>query len=222
MSVSGRALVLGGGGVAGIAWETGVLAGLAEHGVDVLAADRIVGTSAGSTVAAQITAGPPLSDLLARQIDPARHTPELDPGVPVEELQARFERIHTSTSDPVARLRAIGAMALQARTVSEAERRAVIEARLPGIDARLARQICQFMQQVRRMDLDKLPGTAETLDWARALVLMHVDALEPEVIEPMLGLIVKTNGDVQRLRRALHDGELVLAAAPAQEVGSDG
>lgn len=105
---------------------------------------------------------------------------------------------------------------------SPEKERAVIEARLPGIDARLARQICQFMQQVRRMDLDKLPGTAETLDWARALVLMHVDALEPEVIEPMLGLIVKTNGDVQRLRRALHDGELVLAAAPAQEVGSDG
>ena len=134
MSVNGRALVLGGGGVAGIAWETGVLAGLAEQGVDVLAADRIVGTSAGSTVAAQITAGLPLTDLLARQIDPARHTPELDPGVAVEELRARFEQIYANTPDPAARLREIGALALAARTVSEAERRAVIEARLPAHD----------------------------------------------------------------------------------------
>jgi len=52
-----RALALGGGGVAGIGWETGMLFGLAERGVDVRNADVIVGTSAGSAVAAQITSG---------------------------------------------------------------------------------------------------------------------------------------------------------------------
>jgi NTE family protein len=50
-----RALVLGGGGVAGIAWELGLLAGLADEGVDLTIADLIIGTSAGSAVAAQIT-----------------------------------------------------------------------------------------------------------------------------------------------------------------------
>jgi NTE family protein len=62
---SQRALVLAGGGAAGNAWELGLVAGLAESGVDVLEADLIVGTSAGSTVAAQITSGTAPSDLYA-------------------------------------------------------------------------------------------------------------------------------------------------------------
>ena len=60
-----RALVLAGGGAAGNAWELGLVAGLAERGVDLLEADLIVGTSAGSTVAAQITSGTTPSDLYA-------------------------------------------------------------------------------------------------------------------------------------------------------------
>jgi NTE family protein len=52
-----RALVLGGGGPVGIAWETGLAVGLAERGVDLAVADRIVGTSAGSVVGAQLAAG---------------------------------------------------------------------------------------------------------------------------------------------------------------------
>lgn len=72
-----RALVLGGGGVAGIAWETGVLTGLADGGVDVTGADLVVGTSAGSTVAAQITSGVSLEDLFARQVEPAGGSGEL-------------------------------------------------------------------------------------------------------------------------------------------------
>ncbi|GAA3670436.1 patatin-like phospholipase family protein [Nonomuraea antimicrobica] len=131
MSGSRRALVLGGGGVAGIAWETGVLAALADGGVDVTTADRIVGTSAGSTVAAQVTSGLPLPDLLARQADPALQTPELDSGVSLEDLWAEFQQIAEGAADPVAQRRAVGAMALAAATVGEAERRAVIEARLP-------------------------------------------------------------------------------------------
>ena len=52
-----RALVLGGGGVTGIAWEIGVIAGLADRGIDLAAADVIIGTSAGSVVGADITSG---------------------------------------------------------------------------------------------------------------------------------------------------------------------
>ena len=63
-----RALVLGGGGITGIAWETGLLAGLAEAGVDLTAADRVVGTSAGSIVGAQVTSDLGLEELYRRQL----------------------------------------------------------------------------------------------------------------------------------------------------------
>jgi NTE family protein len=65
-----RGLVLGGGGVTGIAWETGLLAGLLEAGVDLTSADLVVGTSAGSVVGAQLMNGTPLSELYARQLEP--------------------------------------------------------------------------------------------------------------------------------------------------------
>ena len=64
-----RALVLGGGGSAGNAWEIGVLAGLYDAGLDVTEADLIIGTSAGSTVAAQITSATP-AELLAGILSP--------------------------------------------------------------------------------------------------------------------------------------------------------
>lgn len=66
-----RGLVLGGGGITGIAWETGLLWGLAEAGVDLTGADRIVGTSAGSIVGAQVTSAVSLRDLYGRQLLPA-------------------------------------------------------------------------------------------------------------------------------------------------------
>ncbi|MDP5182365.1 patatin-like phospholipase family protein [Blastococcus sp. BMG 814] len=70
MSDQRTALVLGGGGITGIAWEIGVLAGLAEAGVDLTGADLVVGTSAGSVVGAQLTSGAPLEELYARQLEP--------------------------------------------------------------------------------------------------------------------------------------------------------
>ena len=74
---AGRALVLGGGGVAGIAWITGLLLGLDESGQDATRAELIVGTSAGSTVAAQLGSGVGLEELYARQVEPALQTPEI-------------------------------------------------------------------------------------------------------------------------------------------------
>src|ERR1700712_4908646 len=65
------ALVLGGGGVTGIAWELGILKGLADAGVDLTTADLVVGTSAGSVVGAQVTSGQDLSALYAEQLQPA-------------------------------------------------------------------------------------------------------------------------------------------------------
>ena len=65
MSDQRTALVLGGGGITGIAWEIGVLAGLAEAGVDLTGADLVVGTSAGSVVGAQLTSGAELEAMYA-------------------------------------------------------------------------------------------------------------------------------------------------------------
>lgn len=130
-----RALVLGGGGVAGIAWATGVLAGLADAGVDVTDPDFLLGTSAGSAVAAQISSGAALGDLFRAQVDPALQWAELTPREgALAELFAFGEKVDAEVSDPVERLRRMGEMALAAETVGEAERRAVIEARLPSHD----------------------------------------------------------------------------------------
>ncbi|MGP4028817.1 patatin-like phospholipase family protein [Actinomadura sp. 3N407] len=131
--MSGRALVLGGGGVAGIAWLTGVIAGLAREGTDVTGADLLVGTSAGAAVGAQIGSGLPIGELLARQADPALQNRELVPsgGVTVAEFAEIWMRLAEDNDDPAVIRRALGARALAADTVAEAERRAVIEGRLP-------------------------------------------------------------------------------------------
>jgi NTE family protein len=70
-----RGLVLGGGGITGIAWETGLLLGLQELGIDVTDADAVVGTSAGSVVGAQITTGITLQDLFDYQVSPPKPAP---------------------------------------------------------------------------------------------------------------------------------------------------
>jgi NTE family protein len=127
-----RALVLGGGGLAGIAWQTGILYGLAEAGAQVTEADLVVGTSAGSTVAAQLGSGLPLAELFERQADPARQNEELTPtGMSLEELMLTIAKLLEEVPDPVRRNRRIGELALAAATPPEAARRAVIEARLP-------------------------------------------------------------------------------------------
>jgi len=130
----GQALVLGGGGVAGIAWMTGVLAGLAEAGQDVTGADLIVGTSAGAAVAAQVGSGLPLDALFARQVDPALQAREIAAELDMEKIAAEFGELLaglTSAETAQEAQRRVGAFALAARTVPEAERRAAVSSRLP-------------------------------------------------------------------------------------------
>ena len=78
-----RGLVLGGGGVTGVAWETGLLLGLQEAGVDLTGADVVVGTSAGAVVGAQVTTGTPLAELYARQLLPPAPGPVASIGIRV-------------------------------------------------------------------------------------------------------------------------------------------
>ncbi|ONI86577.1 patatin [Actinosynnema sp. ALI-1.44] len=123
---------MGGGGVAGIAWMTGLLAGLADAGKDVTNADLVVGTSAGSTVAAQLGSGLSLDELYARQVDPALRSKEIDPGVDMETYGAHLAAAIEAASSEVDARRRVGALALAARTVPEADRLAVVASRLPS------------------------------------------------------------------------------------------
>ena len=129
-----KALVLGGGGVAGIGWETGVLFGLAEAGVDVSDADVVIGTSAGSTMAAQMLSGTPLATLYDRHVFPEGPSTEIAAKLDVEKMMKDWGAL-LGAHEPGPDLRAaIGRYALTAGTPTERERRAVIEARLPSHD----------------------------------------------------------------------------------------
>lgn len=129
--MGGKGLVLGGGGVTGIAWMTGVLLGLERAGVNALAADHFLGTSAGSTVAAQITSGIPLERLFQHQVDPALQAHELKPEPHLLDLLLHSFPVLLHLLDPVERTRRIGQLALDTETVAEATRRASIAGRLP-------------------------------------------------------------------------------------------
>jgi NTE family protein len=127
-----RALVLGGGGVAGVAWELGILMGLHDMGVDVRDADIIVGTSAGSVVGAQIASGTDLASLFASQLIPIEQSKERMVVFDATQMMEAFSRaIAEAGPDPKAIRARIGAYALAASTIPEAERRVIIESRLP-------------------------------------------------------------------------------------------
>lgn len=123
-----RALVLGGGGVTGIAWELGLLAGLAEAGLDLSTADVVLGTSAGSVVGAQITSGVALELLYDRQL--AGYGRETAPHISKGAL-LHFGLAVLTTRDGERFRRRVGQLALRTPTMPEAERLAVIADRLP-------------------------------------------------------------------------------------------
>ncbi|EFO81714.1 ATPase [Oscillochloris trichoides DG-6] len=77
---------------------------------------------------------------------------------------------------------------------------AIVRARIPDADAHLARQVVAFVHELRRLDLYKLPGVAETLDWLTALVRMDQTALVQDVVEDTLGAILKYQEDIAQVR----------------------
>ena len=124
--------MLGGGGVAGIAWITGLLTGLADSCEDVPSADLIVGTSAGATLAAQLGGPLSLEELYARQVDPDLQTHEIRVDVDLESFRAQIAAVVRDASTVREVRRAVGKWALDTETLPEGERRAVIESRLPS------------------------------------------------------------------------------------------
>jgi len=84
--------------------------------------------------------------------------------------------------------------------------RRIVDVRVPGIDDRLRRELVAFVQALRTLDLKKAPSISETLDWARALLLLHVPVLNAEVVRTTLNVLLKFESDVEAAERQI--GEL--------------
>ncbi|MGD0068314.1 MAG: hypothetical protein ABSB76_33400 [Streptosporangiaceae bacterium] len=133
------ALVLGGGGAAGQAWQIGVIAGLAEAGLDLTeAADLVVGTSSGSTTAAQVRSGIPAAELLASvlspPVQPGGQNRERPPSLPMATVFERIRAIGAAATSAADLRRAMGAFGLESDSIlgpEAGQRRAMVAARLP-------------------------------------------------------------------------------------------
>jgi MoxR-like ATPase len=83
----------------------------------------------------------------------------------------------------------------------DAERElAILFARAPGIDRVLAAQVVEFVQRLRTLDLFKLPGIAETIEWTRALVELNAVVLDPETVNNTLGVLLKYQDDIAKIQ----------------------
>ena len=76
----------------------------------------------------------------------------------------------------------------------------IVQARLPYAPEKLARQVTGFIQKLRELDLYKLPGVAETLDWTAALVALDQQALDPIIVDETLGAVLKYQDDVEKIK----------------------
>lgn len=95
---------------------------------------------------------------------------------------------------------------------------AIIRARLPGVEERLSRQIVAFVHELRKRDLFKLPGVAETLDWTRALSTLDTLELTPSLVNDTLGTLLKYQDDILKIQgseaaKILAEVNLQLATA---------
>ncbi len=79
----------------------------------------------------------------------------------------------------------------------------IVERKVPGINARLAREVARFMETLRQVRLAKVPGVAETLDWAQALAALHADHLDEVLVSETLGCVLKDADDIKRFRAEL-------------------
>ena len=94
----------------------------------------------------------------------------------------------------------------------------ILHSKLPGIDEKLSKQVVTFVQKLRNEDLFKLPGVAETLDWADALTQLDKMVLDSEGVDHTLGTLLKYQDDIAKIRgseaaRILEQVKLELAAA---------
>ena len=79
----------------------------------------------------------------------------------------------------------------------------IIASRVPGIDARLLQQLVSFVQQLRALDLKKLPSVSETIDWAKVMVLMHISVLDVAIVRDTLNVLLKFEADIEAADKQL-------------------
>jgi MoxR-like ATPase len=94
---------------------------------------------------------------------------------------------------------------------------AIVQARLPDVPERLARQAAAFVAELRELELAKAPGVAETLDWVQALASLQERDLEEEVVDSTLGAVLKYHEDIERARA--HGLAGLVAAAKRADAG---
>ena len=71
---------------------------------------------------------------------------------------------------------------------------------MPGINEKLRAQLVGFVQEIRKLDLKKQPAISETIDWARTLLLLHAEALTPEMVETTLNVLLKHEDDINNVK----------------------
>lgn len=84
---------------------------------------------------------------------------------------------------------------------------AIIRLKVPEMQQKLAEQAVQVVQRLREMDLKKSPSVSETLDWAKALMMLNADHLDPDTLENTLTVLLKHESDIQKAKRLLKRGE---------------
>jgi len=175
------ALVLGGGGVAGIAWEAGIVTGLRRHGVDLGTADRIIGTSAGSVVGTLVATGADLEEAIAHQAEVDTGPP---PAVDMNEVMQALAVLFDPELDPREARRRVGRMALAARVDHYAERLAAVGERLP------VKEWPERELLITSVDAD----TGEFVVWDRSSGVPLVLAVASSCAVPMVFPPVEING----------------------------
>ena len=76
----------------------------------------------------------------------------------------------------------------------------IVQLKVPALNESLAREVTRFMESLRRMRLAKVPGVAETLDWAQALAALHADHLDEAIVSETIGAVLKDADDIKRFR----------------------
>ena len=103
---------------------------------------------------------------------------------------------------------------------------AIVKLKVAGVGDQLAGEIVSLIQRIRKLDLKKHPSISETLDWARALVLLNVDSLDHELVGETLSVILKYEGDIRKAQQELKDFRELQRAkqkqqAPAPDATTD-
>jgi MoxR-like ATPase len=90
----------------------------------------------------------------------------------------------------------------------------ILHNKVPGLDEHLARAVARFVQALRKRDLRKVPGVAETIDWAQALMRLRQDRLDPEAVRVTLGCLLKDDHDIRQTGGAAVAELVAHASAP--------